>query len=137
MNPAYTPYELAHTLRIAKVKYILTQPDLLDGVVKAAEEAKLPRDRILIFNPNGESAPSGYRQWKDLLKHGEQDWVRFDDQEISASTPAARLFSSGTTGWFSASDTFGRKLTAACRTSQSCRSLSLQSSRARHLGLRV
>lgn len=33
VNPAYTPYELAHTLKIAKVKFLLTQPDMLDNAI--------------------------------------------------------------------------------------------------------
>ncbi|TGO62209.1 hypothetical protein BCON_0021g00220 [Botryotinia convoluta] len=32
------------------------------------------------------------------MKHGEEDWVRFDNEETSRKTTAARLFSSGTTG---------------------------------------
>ena len=104
VNPAYTSYELAHTLKTAKVKWILTQPDLLNNVVKAAEQVNLPKDRIVIFNPDGEQAPSGFKQWNDLLQHGEQDWVRFNDLETSASRPAARLFSSGTTGLPKAAD---------------------------------
>lgn len=32
------------------------------------------------------------------MKHGEKDWVRFDDKKTAQSTTAARLFSSGTTG---------------------------------------
>ena len=40
----------------------------------------------------------GFESWTALLKHGEQDWVRFDDEETSKKTTAARLFSSGTTG---------------------------------------
>ncbi len=104
VNPAYTPYELAHTLRIAKVKFIITQPELLQNVVKAAEQVNLAKNKIFIFNPNGESAPSGFQQWKDLLKHGEQDWVRFDDPERSRTSSAARLFSSGTTGLPKATD---------------------------------
>ena len=32
------------------------------------------------------------------MKHGEQDWVRFDDETTSMQTTAALLFSSGTTG---------------------------------------
>ena len=104
VNPAYTPYELAHTLKIAKVKWILTQPNLLDGVVKAAGQINLPKERILIFNPNAEPGASGFMQWNDLLQHGEQDWVRFDDLETSKNTSAARLFSSGTTGLPKAAD---------------------------------
>lgn len=104
VNPAYTPYELAHTLKIAKVKHILTKPDLLDGVLKAAEQCNLPKDKIIIFNPNGETAPSGFKQWNDLLQHGEDDWLRFNDYETSWNTSAARLFSSGTTGLPKATD---------------------------------
>ena len=36
--------------------------------------------------------------WKDLLSHGEEDWVRFSDLATCRSTVAMRLFSSGTTG---------------------------------------
>lgn len=97
-NPAHTPYELAHTLKIAKVKYIITQPNLLDNVLKAAELQGLSKDHVLIFNPNGEEAPRGFRTWSDLLQHGEDDWIRFDDLNTCRNTPAARLFSSGTTG---------------------------------------
>jgi acyl-CoA synthetase (AMP-forming)/AMP-acid ligase II len=104
VNPAYTSYELAHTLKIAKVKYILTQPDMLERVIKAAEEVGLPKKNILIFNPYSEEAPTGFTQWSDLLQHGERDWEHFDDLERSSNTPVARLFSSGTTGLPKAAD---------------------------------
>ena len=104
VNPGYTPYELAHSLKTAKAKFILTQPDLLSGVLKAAKEVGVPNERIVIFNPNGDAAPLGFTEWKDLLQHGEQDWIRFDDQQTSKNTPAARMFSSGTTGLPKAAD---------------------------------
>lgn len=97
-NPGYTPFELAHTLRVAKVKYVFSQPDLLTGLLKAAEQSNLPKDRIIVFNPNGAKAPSGLKQWSDILSHGEVEWPRFNDLETCRSTAAARLFSSGTTG---------------------------------------
>lgn len=97
-NPAYTPHELAHALRTARVKFVLCAPDLLGPLEKAAAEVGLPRERIVVFNPHGEKAPQGYLQWSDLLKHGEQDWVRFDDLETTKASTAALLFSSGTTG---------------------------------------
>ncbi|KAK3058920.1 hypothetical protein LTR09_000485 [Extremus antarcticus] len=104
VNPAYTSYELAHTLKIAKVKFLLTQSDMLDNVLKAAKEIGLPKENIIIFNPNGETAPSGFKQWNDLLQHGEEDWQHFDDLERSRTTSVARLFSSGTTGLPKATD---------------------------------
>lgn len=97
-NPGYTQHELTHTTKIARAKYILTQPDLLPNILKAADANGVPRKNVIIFNPKGEPAPEGFLQWNDLLQHGETDWVRFDDYETSYQTGAARLYSSGTTG---------------------------------------
>ncbi|KAK6435827.1 hypothetical protein LTR95_007982 [Oleoguttula sp. CCFEE 5521] len=97
-NPAYTPYELSHALKISKARFVLVQPDLIDGVLKASREVGLPEKNIVIFNPHGEQSLSGFSQWSDLLQHGEQDWVRFDDLETTKNTTAAMLFTSGTTG---------------------------------------
>ena len=96
-NPAYTPYELAHTLKTAKAKYVLVQPDLLDPVLAGIKDTAITEDKVIIFNPNQEATPSGFLQWSDLLKHGEQDWVTLSGQ-ASKDTTAALLFSSGTTG---------------------------------------
>lgn len=142
VNPAYTAYELAHTLKIAKVKYLLTQPDMLDNVLKATEEIGMPKENVIIFNPNGESAPSGFKQWNDLLQHGEQDWEHFDDLERARNTSVARLFSSGTTGMFpvngfipQAQDNADTR-TFFIRSSQGDRSVALQPNCATHNGVR-
>lgn len=45
-----------------------------------------------------QAVPEGFKSWRTLLDHGEEDWVRFDDLETAQSTTAARMFSSGTTG---------------------------------------
>nr|OQO31797.1 hypothetical protein B0A51_00699 [Rachicladosporium sp. CCFEE 5018] len=97
-NPAYTPYELSHALKISKARFVLVQPDLIDGVLKASRDVGLPEKNIVIFNPHGERSLPGYAQWSDLLQHGEQDWVRFDNLETTKNTTAAMLFTSGTTG---------------------------------------
>ncbi|OQO13431.1 hypothetical protein B0A48_01659 [Cryoendolithus antarcticus] len=97
-NPAYTPYELSHALKISKARFVLVQPDLIDGVLKASREVGLPEKNIVILNPHSERSPPGYAQWSDLLQHGEQDWVRFDNLETTKNTTAAMLFTSGTTG---------------------------------------
>lgn len=104
VNPAYTPTELAHTLKIAKVKFMFALPNLLEATLKATDQVGIPRERVIIFNPNGEEAPKGFLQWKDLLARGEDDWIRFDDLKTAKFTPAARLFSSGTTGLPKAAD---------------------------------
>lgn len=70
----------------------------MDPVLKAAAEVGLGKDKVIIFNPQGGEGVEGHLQWRDLLKHGEEDWVRFDDLETTRNTTAALLFSSGTTG---------------------------------------
>ena len=97
-NPAYTPYELAHHIRTAEVKYLITEPEMLGAIVEAADECKLPRSNILIFNVYNQAVPEGFKSWETLLQHGEGDWERFNDLESAKTAQAARLFSSGTTG---------------------------------------
>ena len=111
-NPGYTQYELTHTTKIAKVKYILTQPALLQNILKAAEDNGISKQNIIIFNPDGQEAPKGFLQWADLLKHGEVDWERFDDYETAYQRGAARLYSSGTTGLPKAAELSHLNLTA-------------------------
>ena len=97
-NPAYTQFELEHTLQTAKVKFVIVHPDLAKNMSQAAAANGIPKENVWIFNPKGESAPKGMTQWNDLLQHGEQDWIRFDDYKTSYDTTAARLYSSGTSG---------------------------------------
>ena len=97
-NPAYTPYELAHHIRTAEVKYLITEPEISGAVVEAADECKVPRSNILMFNVFNQPVPEGFKSWETLLQHGEEDWLRFSDLKLAKRTQAARLFSSGTTG---------------------------------------
>ncbi|KJY00047.1 AMP-binding enzyme like protein [Zymoseptoria brevis] len=111
-NPGYTIHELEHTTRIAKVKFIFSQPELMDNIVKAADANGIKKENLVVFNPHGEKAPPGFLQWKDLLQHGEVDWERFDDYETAYQTGAARLYSSGTTGLPKAAELSHLNLTA-------------------------
>ncbi|KAK3676144.1 hypothetical protein LTR78_003894 [Recurvomyces mirabilis] len=97
-NPAYTPYEMVHALKIAKVKFVIAQLDLVKSLEKAMQDVGMSKDKVVVFNPDGEAAPDGYKVWSDLISHGEKDWNRFDDLQTAKHTEAARLFSSGTTG---------------------------------------
>ncbi|CAK4031062.1 acyl-coenzyme A synthetase [Lecanosticta acicola] len=111
-NPGYTKHELTHTTKIAKVKYILTQPALVKNILEAAEDNGIPKENVIIFNPDGQQAPQSFLQWADLLKHGECDWERFNDYETAYQTGAARLYSSGTTGLPKAAELSHLNLTA-------------------------
>ena len=99
-NPSYQPYELAHAIKAAHIKFLIVEPEILKHALKAADDSgSISRDRILIFdNREGQKVPDGFKSWRTLLEHGEEDWERFDDVEVSKNTTAARMFSSGTTG---------------------------------------
>lgn len=80
---------------------MIVEPEILKHALKAADGAGIPRSNILIFdNRDDQHVPQGFKSWKSLLEHGEEDWERFDDVETSKNTTAARLFSSGTTGGY-------------------------------------
>jgi acyl-CoA synthetase (AMP-forming)/AMP-acid ligase II len=97
-NPAYTTHELSHHLKTSQARFLITEPEMLRNVVEAAKALNVPEKNILIFNTMNQPIPQGFRSWESLLQHGEQDWVRFDDEEKSKRTTAGRFFSSGTTG---------------------------------------
>ena len=97
-NPSYTPYELAHGMKISETQFVITEPEMLDPILAAAEKCYAPKTNILIFDVLGQSLPKGFKSWETLLGYGEEDWVRFNELETAKSTEAARLFSSGTTG---------------------------------------
>ena len=97
-NPSYTEYELVHHIKISRAKFIITEPEMLDNISAAAKSTDIPPSRMWIFDTLGQSIPFGFRSFKDLMEHGEEDWVRFDDEKTSRETTAARLSSSGTTG---------------------------------------
>ena len=98
-NPSYTQYELDHHFKTACAKFVITEPEMISAVSAGARAIGIPESNIWIFNTTPEQSPlPGFKSWRTLLEHGEEDWVRFDNEKISRATTAARLFSSGTTG---------------------------------------
>ncbi|KAJ5229008.1 hypothetical protein N7489_009716 [Penicillium chrysogenum] len=97
-NPSYTPHELAHHIKASESRFIFSEPEIFDSLMRATEGKNIPKQNIWIFDNLGQSIPAGMRSWKQLLEVGEEDWVRFNDLETCQQTTAARLFSSGTTG---------------------------------------
>ena len=97
-NPSYTQFELLHHINTAKAKFLISEPEILNNLLSAAKDSKVPSSNIWVFDTQGQSLPAGFRSWRELLTNGEDDWVRFNDLETCKNTTAARLFSSGTTG---------------------------------------
>ncbi|CAI7629089.1 hypothetical protein N7533_008242 [Penicillium manginii] len=97
-NPAYTPHELAHHIKASESRFLISEPEILDPLLRAAGETGIPDRHVWVFDNLNQPIPAKRQSWKELLSFGEEDWVRFDDIETAQSTTAARLFSSGTTG---------------------------------------
>jgi acyl-CoA synthetase (AMP-forming)/AMP-acid ligase II len=99
-NPAYTMAEIVHHIRASNAKFVISEPEILQPFLVAMNEVGIPQNRLWIFDTQEKSqpVPVGMQSWHELLKHGEQDWVRFNDLAIASKTTACRFFSSGTTG---------------------------------------
>ncbi|RDH32426.1 hypothetical protein BDQ94DRAFT_179364 [Aspergillus welwitschiae] len=99
-NPGYTSHELDYHLRVAQAKFVISDPEMLDRMIPAAEGNGIPKDRIWAFTTRESQviATTGLAHWTALLKHGEAAWRRLDDPNHAKTTVVARLFSSGTTG---------------------------------------
>jgi acyl-CoA synthetase (AMP-forming)/AMP-acid ligase II len=98
-NPGYTQYELAHHFKTAKVRFLISEPEILSNLQAAAKGCNIAQENLWIFHPLPEQkCPEGSKSWQELLSHGENDWIRFNDLKTCSTTTAARMFSSGTTG---------------------------------------
>lgn len=97
-NPSYTPAELAHHIKASQSKFLFSEPEILESLLQAGKSAGVSEQNTWVFDNLGQSIPPGRRSWRELVHHGEEDWVRFNDLKTANETTAARLFSSGTTG---------------------------------------
>ena len=84
-------------MQTSKASVIITAPDLIPVVETVAAKLNIPDEKILIFG-QAQETPNRYRSWDGLFQHGEEDWVRFDDEEVSKEIPACLVTTSGTTG---------------------------------------
>ncbi|KAF2642995.1 putative AMP-binding enzyme [Massarina eburnea CBS 473.64] len=98
-NPSYTTTELDNAIKLSKANFIITEPECLPTIKTAAQNLNIASDNILILDTqSNQQIPPGFKSWRTLLDHGEQDWHRFDDLATAQNTTAMLWFSSGTTG---------------------------------------
>ena len=101
-NPSYTEYELGHAVKVAKIKFVFAEPEIMSNMTTALRENGIDVGRrLFVFDTiKGQTVPqdSGLRSWRTLLHHGEKDWIRFDDKETARDTVAQLYYTSGTTG---------------------------------------
>lgn len=120
MNPRSTAVELDHVLTLAEPKFIVTSPDAFTTVHEAAVAQGYSSRQIFLVDLDADPSslssallptpPSDDHilgldvdlgmpvNLCDLLKYGEADWIRFNDEETAKSTPAAMYSTSGTGG---------------------------------------
>lgn len=70
-NPTYTVEELARQLKDSGAKALITQVPFLDSALKAAQQAGLPKDRVLLM---GDEKGHGLRHWGEVT--AEKAWVK-------------------------------------------------------------
>ena len=91
-NPAYTVRELGHHLRDSGAKALFTQKHLLKNALKAASEAGIPKERVVLI---GEDRDGGIGHVMEMLEERpEGQRTRLDPERDLAFL----VYSSGTTG---------------------------------------
>lgn len=99
-NPSYTQGEIDHAIKMAKVRFVLAEPELLDNMILGLKNNNVDLgDRLFVLDfQEDQTVPDGLRSYRSLLEHGTKDWIRFDDLNRSTNTTAQLYLSSGTTG---------------------------------------
>jgi hypothetical protein len=110
-NPSNGASELQHHFQTARVQFVNTEPDMLSNITTAAEQCNISTARIWIFDVLNQDIPSVFQSWKIPLTHGGVDWDRFDHEQLSKETTAARLFVCGAQAWW---DCDGRAGESVC-----------------------
>ncbi|KAF4612605.1 hypothetical protein G7Y89_g15574 [Cudoniella acicularis] len=94
-NPAYTARELAHHLKDSGAKILVTQKHLLRNALKAAKEAGIAKNSILLIGDEKEGA-EGCRHFSEILT---EEGRAEDREKIDCEKDLSFLtYSSGTTG---------------------------------------
>jgi len=93
-NPHYTEDELTFQLKDSGAKAIATIAELLPVASRAAENAGIPQDRVILI---GDNRHPGYQHWREVVDHSTvMKWRR---NRIDPNKDLAFLvYSSGTTG---------------------------------------
>ena len=97
-NPSYSSFELQHLFKISEVRFILTDPELLQNVETASKAVDIPASNIFTFHTDFQRKAPDFDSWEVLLRHGESHWIEFDNEVKAKTTVAALMSTSGTTG---------------------------------------
>lgn len=123
INPSSQYAELEHFLDLSTPKLIITAPAGLNLLQEVTKAKGIPQNRICVLDDyaiacisailsSQPSSPVEAMQvdnidhtqhletlnFSALLRHGQEDWIKFDDKLRSITTPAAMYTTSGTGG---------------------------------------
>lgn len=100
-NAAYSAPEIAYQLTNSGAQCLFTSAPQLEIALQAADEAKLPRNRIFLLEIPGIPSPEGYKTVNQLIAEGSKlpklevlNW----SQGEGAKRAAFLCYSSGTSG---------------------------------------
>ena len=113
-NPSYTKHELNHGVKVAKIKFVLAEPEIMGNMLEALKTNNINvGNRLFLLDTlKGQHVPQGLKSWRTLLRDGrEEDWIRFNDEASSRDTVAQLYYTSGTTGLPKCAMTTHRNLT--------------------------
>jgi long-subunit acyl-CoA synthetase (AMP-forming) len=67
-NPVHTKFELAYHFKTARVSFVITEPELLSGVLGALEDSSIDKRLIWIYDSLEPNIPDGYSSWRALME---------------------------------------------------------------------
>jgi len=99
----WTSLEIQKTVTALDATYLVVESIFLVKVLEAAEAMSFDTSKIIVFDTDDEATVlehEGVRfhTWRSLLQHGEADWDRLSGYEVTKSTTALIIFTSGTSG---------------------------------------
>lgn len=93
-NPTYTVEELTFQLKNSGARLLVTIADLLPIATKAAENAGIPKEAVILL---GDKRVPGHKHWKQVINH--TTTVKYRKAKLNPKKDLAFIaYSSGTTG---------------------------------------
>lgn len=100
-NPLFTPDELAYQIQATQASIIIAHPDSLHVALSATRTAKLPAERIILFNVDGASYGT-QTTVQNVIDEGLASTSAFQERVLRPGEGRSKVaflnFSSGTTG---------------------------------------
>ncbi|PWY79461.1 adenylate-forming enzyme AfeA [Aspergillus sclerotioniger CBS 115572] len=108
-SPDSPPYELINVFNLGNPKLIITSSQTLQTVLGVSTSKGLCPEQVCLFeelaitrflgsSPSIPVGGAGHITMAHFLSHGEEDWIRLDEESLAKTTPAAMYCTSGTSG---------------------------------------